>query len=138
MQLDRALKYAAGLYAVGLGLHTVDHVRRGLDVITSQVFWAGNASTLIGVTAVALVFAGHRLAPVAAVWAGIPIALGVASVHLLPKWSALSDSFPEPASVGVTGLSWTVVSIEIAGALAVGLVGLMILRRQTAVVNVSR
>jgi len=42
-------------------------------------------------------------------WTGIPVALGVAAVHLLPKWSALSDSFLGAQHAGVTALSWTVV-----------------------------
>jgi hypothetical protein len=120
----RLLRFCALFYALGLALHTLDHVRRGLDAITPQVLWAGNVSTAIGITVVVLVVIGNRYGPLLAAITGIPIALGVAAVHLVPKWSALSDSFEGAHSSGVTGLSWTVVLIEIAGALALGIVGL--------------
>jgi hypothetical protein len=120
----RWLRFCALFYALGLALHTVDHVRRGLDAITPQVLWAGNVSTVIGITVVVLVVTGSRYGPLLAAVTGIPIALGVALVHLVPEWSALSDSFVGAHNTGVTALSWTVVLIEIAGALALGVVGL--------------
>jgi hypothetical protein len=121
------LHWAALLYAAGLVLHTADHLRRGLDVITPAVLWAGNLSTLLGVTAVGLVIARHRLAPLFAAITAIPIALGVTAVHLLPSWGALSDSFVDNAP-GVTAFSWFVVLLEIVGALAMGIAGLAIVR----------
>jgi hypothetical protein len=125
----RWLRYAALLYALGLVLHTADHFRRGTDVVTNQVLWAGNLSTLLGVATVALVLMGHRLAPWAAALTGLPVALGVASVHLLPEWSAFSDAFPGAHGTGVTAMSWTVVLIEIVGAFAMGIIGLSIVRK---------
>lgn len=118
------LRLATLLYAAGLVAHTADHLRRGIDVLTWEVFWAGNVSTLLGVVAIALVLMRHRLAPYAAVAIGLPIALGVAAVHLLPHWSALSDAFPGAHGTGVTPLSYTVVLVEILGALAMALSGL--------------
>jgi hypothetical protein len=120
----RYLKYAALLYALGLALHAVDHLRRGLDVLTPEVQWAGNLSTLLGIAAVVLVLMGHRWAPMVAVVTGIPVALGVAAVHLIPHWSAFSDAFPGAQHTGVTALSYSVVLIEIGGALAMGAAGL--------------
>jgi hypothetical protein len=122
----RSLRFAALFYALGLGLHTVDHVRRGLDVLTPQVQWAGNLSTAIGIATVVLVLVGHRFGPLAAALTGIPVGVGVAAVHLLPHWSAFSDAFPGSHGTGVTALSWTVVLIEIVGALAMGVLGLRI------------
>src|SRR4051794_40410026 len=72
------LRYCACFYALGLALHTADHLRRGFDVVTPQVIWAGNVSTAIGVIVVALVLLGHRRAPLLAAVTGIPIAFGVA------------------------------------------------------------
>jgi hypothetical protein len=119
--VDRKLRLAAIVYAVGLALHTVDHLRRGLDVVTLHVLWAGNASTVLGVAAVVLILTGHRWAPAAAMAFGFPVAFGVAAVHWLPEWStALSDSFVDRS---MSWFSWTVVAIEIAGALAVGFYG---------------
>jgi hypothetical protein len=129
---ERLLGWATALYAVGLVAHTADHVRRGTDVTTSQVEALGAVSTIGGVLVIALVVARHRLAPLAAVLFGIPTALGVSAVHLLPRWSDFSDAFPGADGSGVTALSWTVVLVEIVGALAVGLAGLAVLRSQSA------
>jgi hypothetical protein len=128
----RWLKYCALFYALGLALHTADHVRRGLDVVTTQVQIAGNLSTVVGITAAVLVIVGHRFGPMLAALTGIPVGLGVAAVHLLPRWSAFSDAFPGAHNTGVTATSWTVVLIEIAGALAMGVVGLLIVRDRRA------
>lgn len=127
---DRWLKYSSLFYALGLALHTADHLRRGLDAVTPQVLWAGNVSTLVGITTVVLVVLGYRLAPEVAAATGIPVALGVAAVHLLPQWSALSDSFVDASHTGVTALSWTVVLVEIAGAFAMGVIGIATVRRR--------
>ncbi len=131
----RLLRLCAIFYALGLTLHTVDHLRRGLDVLTPQVIWAGNLSTAIGITVVTLVLLGNRHAPLLAAVTGLPIALGVAAVHLLPKWSALSDTFEGARNTGVSPLSWTVVLIEIVGALAMGVVGFRIVREQRAAIS---
>src|SRR5947209_17474840 len=106
---DRLLRYATLLYGVGLVTHTADHLRRGTGVLTREVFWAGMLSTTIGVVTIGLVFARHRLAPLLAAVAGLPFVAGVAAVHLLPHWSALSDAFPDAHGTGVPALSWTVV-----------------------------
>ena len=99
-------------------------------MLTPQVFWAGNLSTAIGITVVTLVFLGNRHAPLLAAVTGLPIALGVAAVHLLPRWSALSDTFEGARNTGVSALSWTVVLVEIVGALAMGVVGFRIVRER--------
>jgi hypothetical protein len=125
----RFLRYAALLYALGLALHTADHLRRGLDVVTPEVQWAGNLSTAVGISAVVLVLMGHRWGPMVAVITGIPVAIGVAAVHLLPEWSAFSDAFPGAQHSGVTALSYTVVLIEILGALAIGVAGLAVIQK---------
>jgi hypothetical protein len=129
------LRYYALFYALGLALHTADHFRRGLDAVTPQVLWAGNVSTAIGITVAALVIVGHRWAPLLAAVTGIPVAVGVAAVHMLPKWSALSDAFVGAHNTGVTAFSWTVVLIEIAGAVAMGIAGWLIVREKGTVVT---
>jgi len=131
------LKYCALVYALGLALHTADHLRRGLDAVTGQVLWVGNISTAVGIAVVVLVIVGHRSGPLLAAVTGIPVAVGVAAVHLLPKWSALSDSFLGAHNTGVTAFSWTVVLIEIAGAVALGIAGLAVVREQRATAVVA-
>ena len=73
-----------------------------------------------------LVFTRHRLAPLAAVAAGFPLALGFAAAHWLPQWSDLSDPLWEIGSW--TWFSWIASTTEIVGALAVGVAGLVIVR----------
>jgi hypothetical protein len=131
----RWLRYSALFYALGLALHTADHLRRGLDVVTPQVLWAGNVSTAVGITVAVLVILGHRNGPILAAVTGVPVAVGVAAVHLLPKWSALSDAFVGAHNTGVTAWSWTVVLMEIVGALAMGVAGYVIVRQNRTVVT---
>jgi hypothetical protein len=126
----RALRYATGFYAIGLAIHTADHFRRGTEVLTNEVLTLGTLSTLGGLVVIALVFAGHRLAPLVAVVFGIPVAIGVAATHLLPEWSDFSDAFPGAHHTGVTAMSWVVVLVEVAGLLAVGAAGAYALREE--------
>jgi hypothetical protein len=70
----------------------------------------GLPELVVAVAAIALAFMGHRLAPLVAVAHGFSQALGVAAVHLLPRWSAFGDSFSDAwADV----LSWAAVVVEI-------------------------
>src|SRR5437899_6563560 len=121
------LRYATLLYAFGLIVHTGDHLHRGVDVLTPEVFWAGNISTVLGVAVIALVLVGHPSAPLFATLLGFTVAPGVAAAHLLPHWSAFSDAFPGAHGTGVTAVSWAVVMIEITGLLAMGVAGLSLL-----------
>lgn len=120
------LRLTGAIYLVGWSLHTGDHLRRGLDAVTSQVLWAGNLSGLIALAAIGMAFAGHRLAPIAAIAAGLPAAVGVAAVHLLPSWGPFSDSLPDGH---VDGFTWAAVLVEIGGALVFGVAGLVVARR---------
>ena len=124
---DQVLRCAALLYLVGFLLHTGDHLRRGVDVLTPEVFWAGVASSILVVVAITLALVGHRLAPLIAVAAGFPVALGVAAVHLAPQWSAFSDSLPDGH---VDAWTWAAVLVEIAGALAFAAAGAYVLRQR--------
>ncbi len=132
----RLLRYACILYAIGLVAHGADHLRRGMDVLTPEVAWAGTLTTVMGLILIALVFSGHRLAPVAAAAFGFSNAAGVAAVHLLPHWSAFSDAFPG-GELGVEATSWAAVIIEIAGLLALGAAGTHLLMHGSAVPNRS-
>jgi hypothetical protein len=109
------------LYALGLALHTADHFRRGTDVLTPEVYWAGVLSTVVALMAIGLAVSEARLAPVVAVSVGFANAIGVATVHLLPSWSVFSDAFPGGR---VDSLSWVAVLLEIITAVLFGFAGL--------------
>lgn len=129
MRDDRFLRGATVFYGAGLALHTADHFRRGTDVVTDEVLSLGYVSTAIGIAVIVMVLTRHRWAPTAATAVGFAVAVGVSAVHLLPHWSTLSDAFPGADGTGVTALSWTVVLIEIAGGIAMGMAGRAVMRR---------
>lgn len=122
----RRLRYAALAYAAGFLLHTADHVRRGIDVLTPQVLWLGSLSGLVAIVTIVLALTGHRWSPALAVAHGFTQAVGVAAVHLLLAGGALSDSLP---AAGADGWSWLAVLVEIGTAFWLGVAGAMALRR---------
>lgn len=71
-----------------------------------------------------LVVTRHRLAAVAAVAAGFPLAVAFFAAHWLPEWSALSDPLTEIDSP----FSYVASTMEIAGGVVLGLTGLAIVR----------
>jgi len=130
---DRLLRWAGALFAVALVVHGVDHMRRGIDVISTEVLWLGNVQTVGAVVALFLVFTGHRWGPIAAVAIGFASAIGFTVVHLFPYWSVLSDNFPGAESgAGVTASSWFAALFEIGADVAFGWAGLRALRDSRA------
>jgi hypothetical protein len=115
------------VYLAGLLPHTADHVRRGAEVVTTEVRVGGLLTTLAGIVAVALIFRRHRRAPAVAALVGLSVAVLVTRTHLLP---AGADAFPGSTGVGVTAFSWVAVLIEMVGLLSMGLFGLLALRQQ--------
>lgn len=126
---DRILRYAAIFFAVGFVIHNADHLRRGSDSITTELFWAGNAAAVVAIAAILIVLTRHESAPYVAVGAGFALALAFTAAHVLPTWSALSDSFVDG---DVSAFSWFAALLEIAGALALGVAGVSVLRRRRA------
>jgi hypothetical protein len=112
----------------GSAVHTLDHLRRGQGSVSEGLYWAGNLALVVQVVVITLVLTRHRLAPVAAAAAGIPLAIGFFAAHWLPEWSALSDPLWEIDSW--SWLSYLASTLEIVGALAVGLAGLAVVRER--------
>lgn len=123
---DRVLRGTGVVFLLALLLHGADHLRRGFDVLTPEVFWTGNFQLVAALISVALVFKRHRWAPLAAMAIGFPSAVGFVAAHLLPHWSSFSDAFP---GGHVDGWSWAAAIFEIAADVAFGLVGLHFVRR---------
>jgi len=129
---SRLLRASAWAYLGGFVLHTGDHLRRGLGSVTPEVLWAGNASGVLAIAAITLVLVHHRLGPWVAAVMGLSAALGVAAVHLTPRWGSLSDSLPQGR---VDALTWVAVLIEVGGALAFGMAGALGVHRQRHLVR---
>jgi len=124
---ERALRMAAVLFAAGFVVHNADHVRRGVNTITTEVFAGGVVVSILAVLAVALIVMRHRLAPFVAAVVGITTVVAVSVSHLLPHWSVFSDAF---VGGNVDGLSWFAVLFELAGAIALAAAGLLALRQR--------
>ena len=129
--MERRLRVISIIFLVALLVHAGDHFRRGTEVVTRHVFWAGNFQLAAAVLAVVLVLTRHRLAPLAAVLVGFLSAIGFTGSHILPHWGVFSDAFTG-ARVGanVTAFSWFAALFEIAADLAFGLAGIAVLRRR--------
>lgn len=126
--LHRRLTTATWVFAVGSAVHIADHLRRGQGSVTDELHVAGTLALVLQAVVITLVAAGHRLAPLAAAAAGLPLALGFAAAHWVPQWSALSDPVWEVADL--RWLSYAASAMEVVGALAVGLTGLAIVRQR--------
>jgi hypothetical protein len=113
------------VYAAAIIAHGADHLRRGLDAVTPEVFWAGIAGAFLAGIAIAAALVAGRSAGALAVVVGLPSALGIAAVHLLPGWGPFSDSFWKP---GTAAASWAAVSFEIIAALAFATAGVTCMR----------
>jgi hypothetical protein len=129
---EQRLRRNAVVFAVAVAVHGADHVRRGLDVITTQVTWAGSIQFLLTVIALVLVYRRHPWAPPAAIAIGFSSAIGFTASHLLPHWSSFSDSFTgSRGAPDVTVLSWATALFEIGADIAFGWAGVRVFRTYT-------
>jgi hypothetical protein len=124
--LDHRLRVAGVVFAIGSAVHVIDHFRRGQGSVTDLLLALGNLALVLQVVTITLILTRHRLAPVVAVAAGFPLAIGFAAAHWLPRWSDMSD--PVWRIESATWFSYLASTAEIVGALAVGLCGLAIVR----------
>jgi hypothetical protein len=123
--MPRMLRTAAWAFLAANLIHTADHFRQGLDGLTGAIIAAGTGLTVLAVVVVVLVERGHPRASAFAAVIGLSGAVGIASSHLAPHWSALSDPYSQ---IGADALSWVVVLLEIGAALWLGVSGLRELR----------
>lgn len=114
------LAAAAALFLAANIVHTLDHLRQGVDRLAAEVLAGGALLTLAAVLALVLALRRDQRAPVVCMGVGVAGALGVAASHLAPHWSALSDPY---AGLGLDALSWAVMLAEIAAALVLAVAG---------------
>lgn len=123
---DQRLLAAGWLFALGSAIHILDHLRRGQGSVTDELYWVGTLALALQAVVVTLVLTRHRLAPLLAVAAGFPLALGFFAAHWLPEWSVLSD--PAWQIDSWRWFSYIASTMEIVGALAVAVAGLGVVR----------
>jgi hypothetical protein len=107
-------------------LHTADHQRQGIGGLSWEILAGGSAITIAAIAALVLAWRRDERAPVFGAVLGLSAAAGIAASHLAPRWSALSDSYPE---IHADAISWLVVLVEVAGALLLAAVSMRELRR---------
>ena len=119
------LQGASWLFIATWLVHSVDHMRRGLDASSEAVIWGGTLAALLAAVSITLVFARHDIAPAVATAVFPAIAIGVSATHLLPEWGVLSD----PIIVDSTTDGWSIVAVvpEIVAAAVLGGVGLRLM-----------
>jgi heme A synthase len=129
---DQRLRSAALVFAVAVAVHGADHLRRGVDVVTTTVLAAGGLQFLLGAITVVLILRRRRWAASAAIAVGFASAIGFTAAHLLPHWSAFSDAFTgSHVAPKVTALSWVAALFEIGADIALGFAGVRVLRRES-------
>jgi hypothetical protein len=111
-------------------LHTADHQRQGTDGLATEILVGGTLLTIAAVASLVLALRRDHRAPIFATVLGLSAAAGIASSHIAPHWSALSDSYPE---IGADAASWAVMLLEIGGALLLTFAGWRALRATTTV-----
>lgn len=127
------LRLTAMAYGIAIVAHLGDHLRRGLDTSPGIVLALGTLAGIFQAVAIAAALGRHSHAPRLAVAVGLPNALGVVAVHLMPHWSAVSDAFPGAApGANVTALSWVTAVAEVMTGLAFAWAGWAVLRRQVS------
>lgn len=122
---DQILVSAASFFSLAVLIHGADHVRRGVDAISRDVFWAGTAAVSIEVLVVIWACQRHRLAPLAAISIGTSLAVGYVVVHFSPERSWLSDSLTSASDA--SGLSWVAASLEVVAAATLVIAGTVVL-----------
>jgi hypothetical protein len=122
---DARLRRTGVACLAAVAVHGIDHLRRGTDVVTTQVLSLGTVQLALVVIAVVLVFRRHPWAAPAAIAVGLPGAIGFAAVHLLPHWGSFSDPFTGVVvAPKVNALSWVTALLEIGADLAFGWAGI--------------
>ncbi len=110
-------------------LHALDHLRQGVGRLSTEVILGGQGLLLLALVPLVLSFRRHLLAPLAAATVGLWTAVAVAASHLAPHWSAFSDPY---ADNNLDLVSWGQMLLLVAGAAALGIVGIQAMRRRAA------
>jgi hypothetical protein len=120
----RYLRWAAILFAIGFGIHGVDHLRRGMSASPPFVMFGGMIQGLFVVAAVVMALTRRRRAPEAAIAVGLASAVVFTYAHLLPTFlPGYQDSFISGPRINVTWFSWFSAVTEIGTGIVFAIVG---------------
>jgi hypothetical protein len=119
------LRWAAIAFAVGFGIHGLDHVRRGMSASPPFIMVGGMIQGLFVAVAVVMALTRHRRAPEAAIAVGFASAVVFTYAHLLPTFLAgYQDSFVSPPHINVTWFSWFSALTEIGTGIVFAIAGI--------------
>ena len=119
------LRWAAIAFAIGFGIHGLDHMRRGMSASPPFIMVGGMIQGLFVAAAVVMALARHRRAPEAAIAVGFGSALVFTYAHLLPTFlPGYQDSFISPPHINVTWFSWFSALTEIGTGIMFAIVGI--------------
>src|ERR1700689_2250368 len=119
------LRWAAIAFALGWGVHVLDHLRRGMSASPHAIMVGGMIQGVFVVVAIAMAITRSRRAPEAAIAVGFGSAVLFTYAHLLPSYfPAYQDSFVSGPRINVTWLSWTSAVAEIGTGIVFAIAGL--------------
>jgi hypothetical protein len=119
------LRWAAIAFAIGFGIHGLDHMRRGMSASPPFIMMGGMIQGVLVAVAVAMALARHRRAPEAAIAVGFGSAVVFSYAHLLPTFlPGYQDSFISLPHINVTWFSWFSALTEIGTGIVFAIVGI--------------
>ena len=123
------LRWAAIAFAIGFGIHGLDHLRRGMSASPPFIMIGGMIQGLFVAVAVVMALTRRRRAPEAAIAVGLGSALVFTYAHLLPTFlRGYQDSFISPPHITVTWFSWFSALTEIGTGVAFAIAGIRVRR----------
>jgi hypothetical protein len=121
---NRYLRWAAIAFAIGWGVHVLDHLRRAMSA-SPHAIMVGVIQGVFVVVAIAMAVTGCRRAPEAAIAVGFGSAVLFTYAHLLPSFlPAYQDSFVSGPRINVTWFSWISAVAEIGTGIVFAIAGL--------------
>ena len=115
--LTRLAAFGLLMTFVHIGDHALNQPSRDLGTAGNGI---GVIAVIISAATLWLAMRRSFLAPLAALGTGIATTAGLSAIHIAPRWSSVSDPY---SAVDVNALSWLIVGIAIAGAIALTAVG---------------
>jgi hypothetical protein len=118
------LRWAAIAFAIGFGIHGLDHMRRGMSASPPFIMLGGMIQGLFVVVAVVMALTRHGRAPEAAIAVGFGSAVVFSYAHLLPTFlPGYQDSFISLPHINVTWFSWFSALTEIGTGIVFAIAG---------------